>query len=100
MLFLLVLFEEAELFGLLLSRGLLYGSLGCSGEISDSYVNASDSALEESDVGLFLGGLKNEGLFLDGNDLTDDTADSGNLITNLKGITHILRFLISLLLRF
>ena len=62
-------------------------------------VYAADRGLEEADLGARLAGLDRDGIVLDGDDLADDTADGGDLVADGKGITHVLRFLLLLLLR-
>ena len=56
-------------------------------------VNAADGSLKNTDLGAVAAGLDNAGLFLDTYDLADDTADRGNLVTNLKVVTHNCDFL-------
>ena len=62
------------------------------------YVNAADSALEEADLRTVAACLDNAGLFLDADDLADDTADCCNLVTNLEVVTHVCDLLVLLLL--
>jgi len=56
-------------------------------------VNAADGALKNAYLRAVAAGLDNAGLFLDTYDLADDTADRGNLVTNLKVVTHNCDFL-------
>ena len=62
------------------------------------YVNAADSALEETDLCTVAACLDNAGLFLDADYLTDDTADCCNLVTNLEVVAHVCDLLVLLLL--
>lgn len=63
------------------------------------YVNALDSALENTYLGAVATGFDHCGLFLDADDLADDTTDSGDLISNLQGVAHIIGRLLLLFLR-
>ena len=56
-------------------------------------VNAADSGLENADLGAVAAGFDNAGLFLDAYDLADDTADRGDLVTDLKIVAHSCSFL-------
>ena len=60
-------------------------------------VNASDSGAKESDLDLIATCFDKNGFVLDGNDSSDDSADGGNLVTDLKIVTHILNLLLLLL---
>ena len=62
-------------------------------------VNVTNGALENADLGAVAAGLKHEGLVLDADDLSDNTADGGDLIANHKAVTHRSNFLFLLLLR-
>ena len=62
------------------------------------YVNATDSALEETDLCAVAACFYNAGLFLDADYLTDNSADSCNLVTNLEVVAHICDLLFLLLL--
>ena len=62
-------------------------------------VNAADSALKDADLGAVAAGNDNAGLFLDADDLADDTADGGDLVTHLKVVSHGSGLFFLLLLR-
>ena len=62
------------------------------------YVNALDSAFEDPDLGAVASGLDHAGLFLDADDLADDSANRGDLVADLKSVAHISGFLFLLLL--
>ena len=63
------------------------------------YVNAADSGFENADLGLVVCGFDHAGLFLDADDLTDDTADGGDLIANGQIVAHIVCLALLLFLR-
>ena len=62
-------------------------------------VNTENRALEDTESGSFSARFDNAGFFLDADDLTDDSADGGNFIANLKVVSHLCGFLFLLLLR-
>ena len=62
-------------------------------------VNAADRALENADLCAVAAGLDHAGLFLDADDLTDDTANGCDLVANLKIVSHCRDLLFLLLLR-
>ena len=70
---------------------LVYGVLSLN-------VYASDRRLENADLGACAAGLDYTGLFLDADDLSDDTADGGYLVANLKVVAHVCNLLILLFL--
>jgi len=61
-------------------------------------INISDSALENTDTALISACFYHTGLFLDAYYLTDNAADGGYLIADLKGVTHLCSFLLLLFL--
>ena len=61
-------------------------------------VNTAYRALENADLRTVAACLDNAGLFLDADDLTDDTAYSGDLVANVEVVAHISDLLILLFL--
>jgi hypothetical protein len=57
-------------------------------------VNTADRTLENADLCRVAAGLDNAGLFLDADDLADDTANRGDLVANLKIVSHVSNLLI------
>ena len=63
------------------------------------YINAANCALQQTNTGVVTAGLDDHGFFLDANHLADDTADGGDFVANHQIVTHIVGFLLLLLLR-
>lgn len=78
-------------FRCLFCRGICFGSV-------EFAVDALDRGAFEADAGSFLGGLKDESLFLHVHDSADDAADGGDFIADGKTVSHLLRFLFLLFL--
>ena len=62
-------------------------------------VDTADRSFENADLGALVGGLDDAGFFLDADDLADDTADGGDLVTHLKVVSHGSGLFFLLLLR-
>ena len=61
-------------------------------------VNLADRALEQADLGAVMAGLDDNSFFSDADDLADDAADGGDLVTYRKAVTHFIDFFFLLLL--
>ena len=78
--------------GIFITFGLVLSVLG-----SDVYT--ADSTSEDTDLGSLAAGLDNAGLVLNADDLTDDTANSRDLVTYLEIVSHFSGSLFLLFLR-
>ena len=83
----------------MLHEAFLYFILLLVDRVLSLYVNAADSALEDTDLGAVAAGLDNAGLVFDAYDLADNTADGGDLVANLEIVSHISNLFFLLLLR-
>ena len=63
------------------------------------YVDVANCTLQDTDLGAILRALKHQRFLGDANDLTDNATDSGDLITDLQAIAHLLLLALLLLLR-
>ena len=61
-------------------------------------VNVAYRTLEDADLCTVAARLDNAGLFLDADDLADDTADGRDLVTDCEVVSHISDLLILLFL--
>ena len=52
------------------------------------YVNAADCRFQKTDAGAVTCGFQHKGLFLDADNLADDSADGGDFISNLEIVAH------------
>ena len=59
-------------------------------------VNLADRALEQADLGAVMAGLDDNSFFSDADDLADDAADGGDLITYTQLISHVLKLFLLL----